>query len=363
MRDLFFTMVERGASDAVLVVGRPADLNVDGVHTPWGEEISPAYMDEFLHYLLDEHQQAQLNRERKLMFANTGGVRNASFRITLYYERGRLAASIRQIPTLIPSLDQLDASSAMEQFALAKRGLVLICGASGQGKSTTLAAMLATRARLRAGHIQTIEDPLEYWIPHGMSVVSQREVGWDAPSWEEALSDAVRMNLDCLAIGEIQTERHAALALRFAMAGHLAMATFHASNVQAAVTRFIDMADESDQGNARADVAECLQAVICQRLVRLKDGSRRAVFEVLTNVRPIADLIRDNRDGEILDYLRRNQRAGLEPFERNLANLCETGLIDTEAAMRASDAPAVLYEALAERGLARVDRTLDIRVD
>jgi twitching motility protein PilU len=248
-----------------------------------------------------------------------------------------VAAVFRHIPHVIPSLESLNVPDILGQLVLEKRGLILMVGATGSGKSTSLAAMLDYRNERTSGHILTLEDPIEFIFQNKKSIINQREVGTDTKAFEIALKNALRQAPDCILIGEIRDKATMAMALAYAQSGHLCLATLHANNSYHAMNRIINFYPLETRPSLLLDLAAALQAVISQRLVRTKAGTRVAATEVLLNTRNISELIEKGEISEIKDALEKSLAPGSQTFEQALFKLFMDGKITQDEAMTNAD--------------------------
>jgi twitching motility protein PilU len=260
-----------------------------------------------------------------------------SFRISAFRQKGSPAVVVRYIPVSIPPLDSLGLPEVLKEAIMQKRGLILMVGATGSGKSTSLAAMLDFRNERKSGHIMTLEDPIEYIFLNKKSIVNQREMGTDTKAFELALKNALRQAPDCIMIGEIRDKQTMAMALAYAQSGHLCLATLHASNSYHAMNRIINFYPLENRPSLLLDLCASLQAVISQRLVRTKTGSRIAAVEVLVNTRHIAELIEKGEINEIKEALEKSMAPGSQTFEQALFKLFIEGKITQEEAMANAD--------------------------
>jgi len=252
-------------------------------------------------------------------------------------QKGSPAVVVRYIPGTIPSLDSLGVPEVLKEIIMGKRGLILMVGATGSGKSTSLSAMLDFRNERKSGHILTLEDPVEFIFQNKKSIVNQREVGTDTKAFETALKNALRQAPDCILIGEIRDKQTMAMALAYAQSGHLCLATLHANNSYHAMNRIINFYPLENRPALLLDLSAALSAVISQRLVRTKTGARVAAVEVLLNTRHIAELIEKGEISEIKEALEKSMSPGSQTFEQALFKLFMDGKITQEEAMANAD--------------------------
>ncbi|HKX37412.1 MAG TPA: PilT/PilU family type 4a pilus ATPase, partial [Burkholderiales bacterium] len=287
---------------------------------------------------LTERQLQEYDEEMELNTAfNLEGV--GAFRISAFRQKGSPAVVVRYIPGSIPPIDSLGLPEVLKDVIMQKRGLILMVGATGSGKSTSLAAMLDHRNGLKSGHILTLEDPVEFIFQNKKSIVNQREVGTDTKAFEVALKNALRQAPDCILIGEIRDKQTMAMALAYSQSGHLCLATLHANNSYHAMNRIINFYPLENRPALLLDLAASLQAVISQRLVRTKTGARVVAAEVLLNTRHIAELIERGEINEIKDALEKSMSPGSQTFEQALFKLFMEKRISQDEAMANADSP------------------------
>jgi twitching motility protein PilU len=337
MKKLFQVMAEKKASDIFLSVGAPINIKINGVAVPINQSIMNA--DTVRHLLYEVLTERQIKEYEDEMELNTGFTLDGvgSFRISAFRQKGSPAVVVRYIPGSIPPLDSLGLPEVLKEVIMQKRGLILMVGATGSGKSTSLAAMLDFRNERKSGHIMTLEDPIEYIFLNKKSIVNQREMGTDTKAFELALKNALRQAPDCIMIGEIRDKQTMAMALAYAQSGHLCLATLHASNSYHAMNRIINFYPLENRPSLLLDLCASLQAVISQRLVRTKTGSRIAAVEVLVNTRHIAELIEKGEINEIKEALEKSMAPGSQTFEQALFKLFIEGKITQEEAMANAD--------------------------
>ena len=299
MKRLFQIMADKKASDIFLSVGAPINIKINGVAMPVNQTVMTAEtVQQLLHEVLNERQIREYDDEMELNSAFTlPGV--GTFRISAFRQKGAPSVVVRYIPASIPPLDTLGLPEVTKEVIMQKRGLLLMVGATGSGKSTSLAAMLDFRNERKSGHILTLEDPIEFIFQNKKSIVNQREVGTDTKAFDIALKNALRQAPDCILIGEIRDKPTMAMALAYAQSGHLCLATLHANNSYHAMNRIINFYPLENRPALLLDLAAALQAVISQRLVRTKTGARVAACEVLLNTRNISELIERGEITEI----------------------------------------------------------------
>jgi twitching motility protein PilU len=330
-------MVDKGASDMFLTTGAPVNIKVEGKLYPLGNSGLPAGMVKKIAYsLMDDGQVPQFERELELNIALA--VKDAGrFRVNVFKQRGEVGMVIRAIKHDIPGIEQLQLPAIFRELIMEPRGLILVVGATGSGKSTTLAAMLDHRNQHSSGHILTIEDPIEYLHRHKKSIVNQREVGLDTHSYHGALKNAMREAPDVIMIGEIRDTETMEAAISFSETGHLCLATLHSNNADQTLERILNFFPEAAHKNVLMNLALNLRAVISQRLVVGKDGRRLPATEVLLNTPLIRDMIRRGQTHEIKDAMDKSLQDGMHTFDQSLYRLYKDGRIELEEALNKSD--------------------------
>jgi twitching motility protein PilU len=337
MKRLFQVMADKKASDIFISVGAPINIKINGVAVPVNQTVMTSdTVRQLLYEVLNEHQVKEFEQEMELNTAfNLEGV--GAFRISAFRQKGTPAVVVRFIPGNIPPIDSLGLPEILKDVIMQKRGLILMVGATGSGKSTSLSSMLDYRNERKSGHILTLEDPVEFIFKNKKSIVNQREVGTDTRAFEVALKNALRQAPDCILIGEIRDKQTMGMALAYAQSGHLCLATLHANNSYHAMNRIINFYPLENRPSLLLDLSAALQAVISQRLVRTKDGQRKAAVEVLLNTRHIAELIEKGEINEIKDALEKSMSPGSQTFEQALFKLFMDGIITQDEAMANAD--------------------------
>jgi twitching motility protein PilT len=334
-------VVSQGASDLHLSVDSPPMLRIDGSLRPAGcsvtwsrEKIKAALLS-----ILTEPQQEIFEKELELDFAYTIAA-NARFRVNIYQQRGSMGGAFRIIPTELKQLTELGVPESVGKFAQLARGLVLVTGPTGSGKSTTLAAMVDLVNSTRADHIVTVEDPIEFLHQHKKSIVNQREVGADTHSFAAALKHVLRQDPDVILIGELRDLETISVALTAAETGHLVFATLHTQDAPQTIDRVIDVFPPHQQGQVRTQLAATLQGVVCQTLVKRADGKGRVVAtEILVATPAIANLIREGKTYQIVSMMQAGRAQGMHTMDQHLADLVTAGTITYAAALeKAHDA-------------------------
>ncbi|MBK8063183.1 MAG: PilT/PilU family type 4a pilus ATPase [Betaproteobacteria bacterium] len=337
MKRLFQLMAEKKASDIFISVGAPINIKLNGNAVPVNQSVMTAdTVKTLLYEVLNERQIKEYEDEMELntAFAIEG---IGSFRISAFRQKGTPAVVVRYIPGAIPPLDSLGVPEVLKEVIMAKRGLILMVGATGSGKSTSLSAMIDYRNERKSGHILTLEDPVEFIFQNKKSIVNQREVGTDTKAFGVALKNALRQAPDCILIGEIRDKDTMGMALAYAQSGHLALATLHANNSYHAMNRIINFYPLENRPSLLLDLSAALQSIISQRLVKTKDGGRAAAVEVLLNTRHVSELIERGEINEIKDALEKSMSPGSQTFEQALFNLFMAGKITQEECLANAD--------------------------
>jgi len=335
-------MSERGASDVYLSANTPVLLKINGQIMQMSEQaLAPAQTRALLVEDLTPAQVEELDTTGELN-VSISVPKVGSFRLSAFKQRGTVAAVLRCIPPVIPALDSLGLPPLLSQLVVERRGLILLVGATGTGKSTTMAAMLEWRNQQVTGHILTIEDPIEFLFVNKRSIVNQREVGRDTQSLQVALRNALRQSPDCIMIGEIRDRETMSLALSYALSGHLVLATLHANNSYHALSRILSMYDPDSRSSLLSDLAAGLRAVVSQRLVRVNSGGRKPAVEILLNTKLVSELIEQGDIPGIKEAVAKSMAAGSQTFEQDLARLITDGTISREEGLDYADSPTNL---------------------
>lgn len=340
---LFTLMKDKGASDMFLAVNSPIHLKINGQMVPINQQkMDQAYILSLLSEAVPANRMQELERDNEL---NIGipitGV--GSFRLSAFRQRGTVSAVLRYIPYLIPEIDTLNVPPILKELITAKRGLMLVVGATGSGKSTTIASMLDHRNATMGGHILTLEDPIEFLFRNQRSIVNQREVGVDTESMYVGLKNALRQAPDCILIGEIRDRETMSAALAYAQSGHLVVTTLHANNSYRALNRIIGFFPIENRPALLQDLASTISAVVSQRLVPSIGGGRTPAVEVLLNTRHIADLIEQGEIGQVKEAIEKSLSPGSQTFEQALLQLIRDGKVTQEEAMAHADSANNLF--------------------
>jgi twitching motility protein PilU len=337
MKRLFQVMSDKKASDIFMSVGAPINIKINGVAVPVNQAIMTAdTVRQLLYEVLNERQIKEFEDEMELNTAiSVEGL--GSFRVSAFRQKGAPAVVVRYIPNLIPNIDTLGLPEVVKEVIMQKRGLILMVGATGSGKSTSLAAMIDYRNERKSGHILTLEDPVEFIFQNKKSIVNQREVGTDTQTLEIALKNALRQAPDCILIGEIRDKPTMSMALAYAQTGHLCLATLHANNSYHAMNRIINFYPLETRASLLLDLAASLQAVISLRLVRIKTGARVPAVEILLNTRNISELIEKGQISEMKEALEKSLAPGSQTFEQALFKLFMEGKITQDEALANAD--------------------------
>ncbi|MDW8323688.1 MAG: PilT/PilU family type 4a pilus ATPase [Burkholderiales bacterium] len=331
-------MTVRNASDLLLTAGFPPAIKLDGRVTPISQQtLTPTDTENLARALIPERLKSEFNAHHEANFA-IHDLDVGRFRVSAYRQQGRVGIVIRRINTRIPQLDELNLPSIVKDIALVPRGLVLVVGATGSGKSTTLAAMIGYRNQNCQEHIITVEDPIEFVHTHGKSIISQREIGTDTDSWAVALKNTLRQAPDVIMMGEIRDVEAMEYALSYAETGHLCLSTVHANNTSQTMDRILSFFPRDRRDQVLLDLAMHLKAIVSQRLLPRQDGQGRIpAVEVLLNSPLIADLIKEGRMYEIKDIMARSRDLGMQTFDQSLFDLYKAGLVSAEDALRNAD--------------------------
>ena len=336
---LLKVVVEQGASDLFITAGLPPSIKVSGKMLPMSKTaLTPEQAREMVHATMSEAQIQEYEAERECNFAIHSPIAGR-FRVSAFYQRNFAGMVLRRIETDdIPSVDDLQLPDAIKKLAMTKRGLIIFVGATGTGKSTSLAAMIGYRNANSKGHIITIEDPIEFVHEHKGCMVTQREVGVDTPSFEIALKNTLRQAPDVIMIGEIRTSETMDYAVAFAETGHLCLATLHANNANQALDRIINFFPSDRHHQVWMDLSLNLRGMVAQQLVPTVDGSgRRAAIEILINTPLVSDTIKKGDVHSLKEIMTKSTEQGMQTFDQALFELFKSGEISYEAALASAD--------------------------
>ena len=335
---LLKVVVEQGASDLFITAGLPPSIKVSGKMMPMSKTaLTPEQARDMVHATMNEAQIQEFEAERECNFAIHSQIAGR-FRVSAFYQRNFAGMVLRRIETEIPSLDDLQLPEIIKKLAMTKRGLIIFVGATGTGKSTSLAAMIGYRNANSKGHIITIEDPIEFVHEHGGCMVTQREVGVDTPSFEVALKNTLRQAPDVIMIGEIRSSETMDYAVAFAETGHLCLATLHANNANQALDRIINFFPADRQHQVWMDLSLNLRGMVAQQLIPTVDGKgRKAAIEVLINTPLISDLIKKGDVHALKEIMTKSSEQGMQTFDQALFQLYNAGEITYDSALAAAD--------------------------
>ena len=338
MFDLLRLMVSKGGSDLFITAGFPPAIKIDGRMTPVSSQaLTASHTADLARAIMNDKQAAGFGLTRESNFAITPGDLGR-FRVSAFMQMGCVGMVLRVITTAIPKFEDLDLPATLKDVVMTKRGLVIMVGATGSGKSTTLAAMVGYRNENSYGHIITVEDPVEFVHPHRNCVITQREVGVDTDSFEAALKNSLRQAPDVIQIGEIRDRETMEHAIAFAETGHLSLATLHANSANQALDRIINFFPEERRQQLLMDLSLNLKGLISQRLIPKKEAKGRVVaIEILLNSPLISDLIFKGEVHEIKEIMKKSRELGMQTFDQALFDLYEADKITYEDALRNAD--------------------------
>ena len=338
IHDLLRRMVERKASDLFLTAGFPPALKIDGEVRPQSERaLTSEQSATLVRSLMNDRQTREFDATKECNFAIAPpGI--GRFRVSAFVQQSAVGCVIRMINAKIPSFEELDLPPILKERSLSKRGLVVVVGGTGSGKSTTLAAMVGYRNEKTRGHIVTVEDPVEFIHQHKGCVITHRDVGVDTESWQIALKNVLRQAPEVIYIGEIRDRETMEYAVQFAETGHLVFSTLHANNANQALDRIINFFPDERREQLLMDLSLNIRAFVSQRLVPRESGSGRiAAMEIMLNSPLIQDLIFKGEVVKIRDVMARSNRLGMKTFDQSLFELYEAGFISYEDALRNAD--------------------------
>jgi twitching motility protein PilU len=356
IRQLLLEMVERGASDLYITVDSPPMVRIEGINHPVeGDALTPTEVEALANSLMTEKQRASFE-ETMEMNLGISSSKLGRFRVNVFRQRGAVGVVVRTIKMTIPTIDALGLPSILKDIVLTKRGLVLITGATGSGKSTSLAAMIDWRNQETAGHIVTVEDPIEFMHPHKKSIVTQREIGFDTHTYEAALKNTLRQAPDVILIGEVRDRETMEAAITFADTGHLCLATLHSNNANQAIERIMNFFHVERHQEIFLQLSLNLRAIVSQRLVPGIDGKRVAALEILMDTPYVKDLIKKGEVDTIKEAMERSTQEGGQTFDQALFELYKAGRIDADEALANADSANNLRIQMKNLDLRHTDR-------
>lgn len=334
-------MVQKNGSDLFITADAPPSMKVNGTIMPVTKSaLTPEQSMTLVKSVMTPSQIKEFDETLECQFAISDKHQNARFRVSAFVQKDCAGMVLRKIETKIPTVEQLNLPPILNEIAMEKRGIVLLVGATGTGKSTTLAAMMGYRNENSRGHIITIEDPIEYVHEHKGCIITQREVGIDTKSFEAGLKNTLRQAPDVILIGEIRTRETMDYAIQYAETGHLVFATLHANNANQAIDRIIHFFDAEHHEQILMDLSLNLRAIVAQQLIATPDGKgRRAAIEILLNSQLIGDYIRKGEVHEIKPVMKRSRELGMQTFDQALFDLYENGEITYRDAIKHADSP------------------------
>ncbi len=338
MQTLLKKLVTKNGSDLFITSGFPPAIKIDGdVHRAAEQRLTPEQSATLVRAIMNDKQAKEFDATQECNFAiNPQGI--GRFRVSAFVQKGEVGAVLRRIVTEIPTVEELELPEILKDIVMTKRGLVILVGATGSGKSTTLAAMLGHRNANSRGHIITIEDPVEYVHPHNQCVVTQREVGVDTEGWHSALKNTLRQAPDVILIGEIRDRETMEYGIQFAETGHLCLATLHANSANQALDRIINFFPEEKRDQLLQDMSLNMKSIISQRLIPRESGMGRiAAMEILLHSPLVADLIYKGSVAELKEVMKKSNRLGMNTFDQSLFDLFEAGQISYEECLKNAD--------------------------
>jgi twitching motility protein PilU len=338
INDLLRLLITRGGSDLFLTAEFPPAIKVDGKVTKVSPQpLTSQHTTALARSIMNDKQSAEFERTKECNFAiSPGGV--GRFRVNAFIQQGHVGMVLRVIPQQLPTVDGMGLPQVLKELVMTKRGLVILVGATGSGKSTTLAAMVDHRNENSFGHIITLEDPVEFVHPHKNCIVTQREIGLDTDGWELALKNTLRQAPDVILMGEIRDRETMEHAVQFAETGHLCMATLHANSANQALDRIINFFPEERRTQLLMDLSLNLKGIVSQRLLPREEGKgRAAAVEIMLNTPLISDLIFKGEVGEIKEIMKKSRELGMQTFDQALFDLYEGNYVTYEDALRNAD--------------------------
>ena len=364
---LFQLMAEKQASDIFISAGIPIHIKIQGNTMPVNQQIMDSAMIEKIAFELMSPDQLKTFEATMEMNLSFGVPSVGNFRINIFRQRASISIVVRYILGNIPGLDSLSLPPILADLIMEKRGLILIVGSTGSGKSTTIASMLDHRNANLSGHILTIEDPIEFLFRHKKSIVNQRELGMDTLGWEPALRNAMRQAPDCILIGEIRDRETMQAAIAYAQTGHLCLATLHANNSYHALNRVINFFPLESRTSLYLDLSASLKAIVSQRLVKKPDGKRTPAAEILLNTRHVQELIERGEILAIKEAMEQSLAPGSQTFEQDLFRLFRENVITLDEALANADSPTnlswLINNSDANSGSGTEDKKMDLTLD
>lgn len=337
--DLLDLMIKHKASDLFITADVEPSMKINGEITPVVKsKLNGEVISQLIHSIMSEKQRQEFSLTRECNFAIMNKDKTARFRVSAFQQRDQPGMVLRRIETKIPTIDELKLPPILKDLALSKRGIIIFVGATGTGKSTSLASIIGHRNQNSKGHIITIEDPIEFIHEHAGCIITQREVGIDTDSFEIALKNTLRQAPDVILIGEIRSRETMDYAIAFAETGHLVFATLHANNANQAIDRIIHFFEADRHSQLFMDLSLNLKAIVAQQLVLSTDGkSRHAAIEILINSPLVSDLIRKGDVHEIKELMKRSTELGMQTFDQALFDLYKAGKISHQDALKHAD--------------------------
>lgn len=339
--DLLNLMIQQKASDLFITADVEPSMKINGQILPIAKtKLTGEITGQLLNSIMSEKQRKEFTETRECNFAISNRDKTARFRVSAFQQRDQPGMVLRRIETVIPTMDELKLPPILKELAMSKRGIIIFVGATGTGKSTSLASIIGYRNHNSKGHIITIEDPIEFIHQHAGCIITQREVGIDTDSFEVALKNTLRQAPDVILIGEIRSRETMDYAIAFAETGHLVFATLHANNANQAIDRIIHFFDADRHNQLFMDLSLNLRAMVAQQLIPSVDGkSRRAAIEILINSPLISDLIRKGEVHEIKELMKRSRELGMQTFDQALFDLYKAKQITYKDALKHADSP------------------------
>jgi twitching motility protein PilU len=340
--ELLQKMAQAGGSDIFIAAWAPPRMNVEGkIRDLAPDPLTPERAQKLIRQLLTDEQWAEFYRTRELNMAFSLP-EVARFRVNVYFQRGTVAAVIRQIRMKIPSFEELHLPPVLADLITSQRGLLLVTGATGTGKSTTMAAMIDHRSALMEGHVVTVEDPIEYIFQHRKSLITQREVGIDTFSFKEALKNTLRQSPNVIYIGELRDTETMEFALHSAETGHLVLATLHSTNASQTIERILNFFPKDYHQQILLQLSYNLKAIVSQRLIPAESGMRWPVLEILINSALVQEILQKAELGQLKRVMEGGRQEGMQTFDLHLKQLVEQGIISEEKALTYADSPSDL---------------------